>query len=417
MASMFILPQKLRRTVLYYCLLAHLRYRWHLVGAAGLILVSTLASHCVAPPEKEFLQRVDAALAASWEFYRVHYILPDGRVRRSENRDDAISEGQAYALLRAVWSDDQFTFNRLYSWTKNHLSQQPLKGSHLLAWHWGQSEGGQWRLIDINSATDADLDYALALILAERRWGRSTQPLPDYLTQAKLVLQDILAKETCRDPWGRLWLTPGDWAACKQPLLLNPSYFSPAWYRIFFDLTQDPRWLELAESTAWGLEQISAHLGDQAGVGLVPDWCLLTENQRFAPAPGQSHLFGWDAIRVPWRVSLGVLWFHDIRGKKFLARTFIPFCRHQWAATGKLSAIYDYTGRPAAEYDSPVLYASLVGAALAVGDRPLAQQAAEKILGFYHQTPDGGYFNRPDDYYGNNWAWFGLATYRGRVRP
>ena len=68
-------------------------------------------------------------------------------------------------------------------------------------------------------------------------------------------------------------------------------------------------------------------------------------------------------------------------------------------------------------YDSPVLYASLVAAALAVGDQALAQQAAEKILSFYRETPDGGYFNRPDDYYGNNWAWFGLATYRGLVIP
>ena len=74
-------------------------------------------------------------------------------------------------------------------------------------------------------------------------------------------------------------------------------------------------------------------------------------------------------------------------------------------------------GRPLERYDSPVLYAGLVAAALAVGDRPLARQAAEKILGFYRETADGGYFNRPDDYYGNNWAWLGLATYRGMVIP
>jgi hypothetical protein len=30
---------------------------------------------------------------------------------------------------------------------------------------------------------------------------------------------------------------------------------------------------------------------------------------------------------------------------------------------------------------------------------------------------NGGYFSRPDDYYGNNWAWFGLAVYRGVIRP
>ena len=89
--------------------------------------------------------------------------------------------------------------------------------------------------MDANSATDADLDYALALVLAHRRWQQPSCTLSPIISlQAKLVIEDILARETCRDPWGRLWLTPGDWAACQQPLLLNPSYFSPAWYQVFF---------------------------------------------------------------------------------------------------------------------------------------------------------------------------------------
>ena len=281
-----------------------------------------------------------------------------------------------------------------------------------MAWHWGQDGAGRWGVVDANSATDADLDYALALLLAHRQWSR-----PDYLAQAKLVLGDILARETCRDPWGRLWLTPGDWEECRQPLLLNPSYFSPAWYQLFFEVTQDRRWLELAESTYTGLDLMSRSLGKQPGVGLVPDWCLLNDFEQFTPAPDRSANFGWDAIRMPWRVGLAELWFHDSRSRNFLSQTFLPFSRAQLQTYGKLYAIYDYAGKPLESYESPVLYASLVAAALAVGDRPLARQAAEKILSFYRETDDGGYFNRPDDYYGNNWAWFGLATYRGLVSP
>jgi endoglucanase len=285
-------------------------------------------------------------------------------------------------------------------------------GSHLLAWHWGQDDQGRWGVVDANSASDADLDYALALILAHRRWAR-----PDYLEQARLVLRDILDRETCRDPWGRLWLTPGDWVECRLPLLLNLSYFSPAWYQVFFEVTQDRRWLELAESAYAGLEIVSRSLGRQTGVGLVPDWCLLTDKEHFTPAPDRSAAFGWDAIRVPWRVGLAGLWFGDPRSSNFLSRTLLPFCRAQLQAHGKLYAIYDYAGKPLEPYDSPVLYASLIVAALAAGDRPLARQAAAKILSFYRETADGGYFNRPDDYYGNNWAWFGLAVYRGVIRP
>ena len=72
-------------------------------------------------------QRLDAALTASWAFYKTHYILPDGRVKRPDTKNDTVSEGQAYALLRAVWSNDQATFDRCYGWTEANLSQKNLK--------------------------------------------------------------------------------------------------------------------------------------------------------------------------------------------------------------------------------------------------------------------------------------------------
>jgi endoglucanase len=385
--------------------------------AALLLLTLSLLACTSHRPEEEFRTRLDKVLAASWSFYKIRYIRPDGRVQRPDSNNDTVSEGQAYALLRAVWCRDQAVFDRCYDWTEKNLSQKSSQNSHLLSWHWGGDAQGRLGVLDANSASDADLDYALALVLAHRHWSKPTLPLPDYLSKAKLVLGDILARETCRDPWGRLWLTPGDWEKCRQPLLLNPSYFSPAWYNLFFEVTHDRRWLELSQSAYTGIDIMSRSLDRQRGVGLVPDWCLLSEVEQFTPAPDRSNAFGWDAIRVPWRLGLAGIWFQDPRSKDFLSRTFLPFSRSQLQTHGKLFAVYRYTGEPLESYDSPVLYAGLVAAALAVGDRPLAKQAAEKILSFYRETTDGGYFNRPDDYYGNNWAWFGLATYRGLVSP
>ncbi len=37
-------------------------------------------------PEKEFQVRLDKVLAGSWSFYKIHYIQPDGRVQRPDNR-------------------------------------------------------------------------------------------------------------------------------------------------------------------------------------------------------------------------------------------------------------------------------------------------------------------------------------------
>ncbi len=107
-----------------------------------LLLVMSILACSDSQSEKQFQQRLDAALTASWTFYKTHYILPDGRVKRPDNQQDTVSEGQAYALLRAVWSNDQATFDRCYAWTENHLSQKTLRGRNLLAWHWGRDEPG-----------------------------------------------------------------------------------------------------------------------------------------------------------------------------------------------------------------------------------------------------------------------------------
>jgi hypothetical protein len=38
-------------------------------------------------------------------------------------------------------------------------------------------------------------------------------------------------------------------------------------------------------------------------------------------------------------------------------------------------------------------------------------------MGFYRWDEQGGYFEAPDNYYANNWAWLGLALYAGWVKP
>lgn len=382
----------------------------------GLILAALGLSGCSAPASgPEFAKRLDNILQKTWESYKVDFISADGRVIRPQNERDSISEGQAYALLRAVWSRDQATFDRCYAWTEAHLSRQAKEGDHLLAWRWGQTATGQWQVLDWNSASDADLDYALALILAHRQWGQPGRPLPDYLAKARLVLCDILAQETAPDPSGRWWLIPGNWVQPKLPLLLNPSYFSPAWYRLFFEVTADRRWLELIDSTYFALEKLGRRLGDATGVGLFPDWCVLAAPDHFAPFPERSSHYGWEAVRIPWRVALDQLWFREARASECLRNTLLPFYTQQWARQGKLVAQYTYQGKPVGDYESPAMYAGVLAAALAAKQPDLARRAAERIVAMYHQEGKRAYFNQPDDYYGNNWGWLGLATYRDRV--
>ena len=152
-------------------------------------------------------------------------------------------------------------------------------------------------------------------------------------------------------------------------------------------------------------------------MGLFPDWCRVDAAGRLAPAPGKDTRFGWEAVRLPYRLALDGLWFGDPQAGQLLTDKFLPFFKSQWQARARLLAVYNFDGSPAVDYESPVLYAGVLAGALAAGDRDFAREMALKILSFYHEDGDRAYFEAPDHYYANNWAWLGLALYAGWVEP
>ncbi len=407
----------------------------------NLFLVALLSGLCLACQPDPSKARLERVLTTSWQSYCRHFIKSDGQVIIPEEGGGTISEAQAYALLRAVWANDATVFNRVYSWTYKNLSRDRAHGDSLLAWRWGRLPDGSWGVVDANSATDGDLDYALALVLAARKGWRAPPDLPDYREEARRVQADILAKEVVALPEGDLLLTPGNWHEPAPPYLVNPSYFSPAAYRLLPlsqakpTVTPSPwgrRWghrpyplgrgvadpLEpLHQSTYKLLGQLTQGLEGQPGVGLFPDWCRVDAAGRFTPAPGKDTRFGWEAVRLPFRVALDGLWFKEPRAAQLLKDKFLPFFKAQWQAHGRLAAVYNFDGSPAVDYESPVLYAGVLAGALAAGDRDFAREMALKILSFYHEDGDRAYFEAPDHYYANNWAWLGLALYAGWVEP
>ena len=312
----------------------------------------------------------------------------------------------------------------------------------LLAWHWGRRADGSWDVLDANTASDGDLDYALALALAARRGWRPPPGLPDYLAEAREVLAAIWEKEVVALPAGTRLLTPGNWHEAKPPYLLNPSYFSPAAYRLFSQVygaaaldplappppavsgqkggpvgvVEPPAWDRLHQDTYQLLARLAQGL-DTPGVGLFPDWCRIDAQGGLSPAPERETQFGWEAVRLPWRLALDHLWFGEARAAQILGQKFWPFFQKEWQSRGKLAALYAFDGAPAAAFESPVLYAGVLAAAQAAGDQDFARLMAEKILTFYHEENGQAYFVSPDNYYANNWAWLGLALYAGWVKP
>jgi endoglucanase len=416
-----------------------------------IILVALFAGLCLACQTEPSPARLKQVLTASWRSYCRQFIKPDGQVKVPEQGGGTISEAQAYALLRAVWAGDAATFVRVYGWTHRHLSRAEKYGDSLLSWRWGRLPDGAWGVLDANSATDADLDYALALLLAHRQGWRPPAGLPAYLEESRRVNQAILNKVVVHLPNGEPLITPGNWHEPAPPYLINPSYFSPAAYRLFAQANPGPgaaagkglpkegapspsplmregrgggedtaaaiAWRQLGRATYPFLEKVSQQLGDRQGVGLFPDWCQVDAAGAIRPAPDKSTDFGWEAVRVPFRVALDGLWFQEPQAGRLLLDRFLPFFKGQWQAHHRLAAVYHYDGTPAVDYESPVLYGGVLAGALAAGDKDFARQMALKILSFYREEGGQAYFEAPDNYYANNWAWLGLALYVGWVQP
>jgi cellulose synthase (UDP-forming) len=141
------------------------------VVAALWLTVSRVASTKEALADRELLERL-------WQHYKKHYIDDAGFVLdRQQQR--ITSEGQSYALLRAAWMRDRATFDRVLVWTEAHLKRP----DGLYSWLFSPVEQ---RLLDANTATDADQDIAYALIIAAQAFRT-----PGYLERAREIVKAV----------------------------------------------------------------------------------------------------------------------------------------------------------------------------------------------------------------------------------
>lgn len=372
----------------------------------GVALWSLLLGSCVAVVSDRPTEHTPAVelIAYAWDGYRQRFIDAEGRVFRPRNSGDTVSEGQAYALLIASLLNDRPTFDRVMRWTQAHLSRRQRTGDHLLAWHWQPGLG----VVDWNSASDADLDYALALVIASNRWHD-----PRYAREARLILSDVLDLET-EVAGGRRYLLPGNWRGRYNGHIINPSYLSPAHFRVFFVCTGDTRWNDLIDGSYRLIDTVSHGFAGRSGVGLVPDWFRVAQDGALTPAEGLSDRFGWDAIRTPWRIGMDALWFREDRARRYLAR-MSNFYTSEWSRRGsRFFSEYTYEGQPVAAYEHTASYAmSLM--ALAISDSPILDGVLDSLRDRFDSAVRR--FKETDDYYANSLALLGLILYREAVRP
>ncbi|MDX2085793.1 MAG: glycosyl hydrolase family 8 [Candidatus Melainabacteria bacterium] len=361
------------------------------------------------PPTPPALARI---LESTWQGYKHTFIQADGRVIDRQAADISTSEGQGYAMLRAVWMNDPETFNRVYQWSIQNLK---VRGDQLFAWKWGRRTEAFWRLhpnepqqqtwglLDHHSASDANQDIALALILAAQQWKQ-----PQYQQQAQALLNAMWDKETLSTPVGRV-LLPGDWRYSSQPnsVRINPSYWAPYAYRVFAQVDSTHPWMELVESSYLLLDRLQ----QQASHPLVPDWAELSlVDGQLHPCQDSpsANDFGNEAVRLLWRLELDrLLNPGERRANRTLQRLYQPigqaYQQHQqWP--GKLSL--QQSSSQFAPMETRATAGILLPSALRfqpkVGGRLLRE-----VLG-WQSVNQPGLWEPTTDYYAQNWLWFGL---------
>jgi endoglucanase len=348
---------------------------------------------------------VRGLLKSSWQQYKDTFVQADGRVI-DYNGNISTSEGQAYAMLRAFWLRDKATFDKTYQWAKNNL--QIPRGDHLFSWKWGQKADQSWGALDTTSATDADQDIALALLLAHKAWNDSA-----YQQDAQLILNEIWDRLTISAPLGRV-LLPGDWPQKGRTYQINPSYFAPYAYRVFAEVDDNHDWTLLIDSSY----EIMTRSVAQTDTGLMPDWVEISmdnDNIRLYQEPADARSdFGYEAIRAYWRVGLDAL-MNPLEKRASLLLKQKNMLPRYWKIRKDMPISITWDG--IVRY--PQLQSGAIYGAVFPGlysqDQHLAEEMLQKKI--VPNLKPGGEWNTKKDYYAQNWLWCGLGLYNVYLEP
>lgn len=227
-----------------------------------------------------------------WGSYSTRFIDNQGRVIDPQGGSRTTSEGQAYAMFFALAANDRPCFDRLLVWTRDNLAFGDLE-SHLPSWLWGKNKNGEWKTLDPNPASDADIWMAYTLVEAGRLWGD-----PTYSRLGRRMMAQIAKSEVADLPGFGPMLMPGQSGFQHGRVwTLNPSYLPLFLFERLAVVDPAGPWQRIALDIPKLLEQSSRH-------GFAMDWVDYIPGDGFYPATVQSGRSrdgiggSYDAIRV-----------------------------------------------------------------------------------------------------------------------
>jgi endo-1,4-beta-D-glucanase Y len=244
---------------------------------------------------------------------------------------------------------------------------------------------------------------AFALISADKQWGGKGTLEKSYreyaLRQIELVKAfDIHATGIVKP--GNHWGGPEN---------LNLSYFSPAFYKIFGEYSEDkPFWDDVIDIN---YEALFNSLNEENGNhenGLPPAWSNI-DGEPIVPYDGATSHFQTISARIPFRIAQHYCWYGDQRAKEYLNKinNFFTSIGHD-----KLTDGYNLDGtiRPEAAPPHSSMSAVVVGAAAVAA---MADGSYPKFIdGAYNLVKTGKLLVR-DTYYQLSWTGLTMAFMTG----
>jgi endoglucanase len=333
----------------------------------------------------------DRCLKSSYNSYLEEFMTKDGRIIDPDRKNITTSEGQSYMLLRSVAMGNRKTFDLVYKWTKNNLQRK----DNLFAWIWGENKDGEYKLLDYNSASDADIDIAFSLLVAYNKWNDDK-----YLKEALPIINSIWDNETKRIG-EYLVLMPGAVQATDSKIEVNPSYFSPYAYRFFQKYDDKHDWSCLIDSSYYYLNQVMA----KTKTGLPPNWFLI-ENGQIVLEDSERSDFSYDAVRVFQRAYLDYVRTGDKRNLPILEKS--KFFINKWSENKDFYTNYKANGE-LRDKDKFVGTIAILIPVISIYDSNLAAEIYKNEVDPYFKNDK--YWEAKHDYYAKNLLWFGCYFY------
>ncbi|GAA3761483.1 hypothetical protein GCM10022423_10970 [Flavobacterium ginsengiterrae] len=273
----------------------------------------------------------------------------NGRYRvKFDNQAETVSEGIGYGMLLSVYMADKTLFDGLWLYYKDNVN-----GNKVMNWKISGCSG----TIGQNGATDAELDAAFALIVADYQWT-STGNI-NYKNDAAALISAIKNYEIEANTYV---LKPGDQFGGSQ--ITNPSYFSPAYYRVFGTFTNDTAFWTQVAAKSYTVINNNLTVNNAVG-GLVSDWCEAS-GAYSSQAGGYNNggrTYSYDAARTPWRIAVDYLWFGNADAKTY-AKKSSDFVRVNLGGSANIKDGYNQNGTLSGQWHNATFVGAFACAAM-----------------------------------------------------